>query len=127
MTRATCGPCLADAREVADALRAAGDHAGAWGAATVANYLNKEPPFGFIGPPYPGPDVAQAHRAGYTLGARELGEVLLAIEWGAFDNWGEPICPSCHASQFEDLAHTRPSKHAPDCALDAALRKAGLR
>lgn len=56
--------------------------------------------------------------------APDMARVLLAIEWAGavgerFDGF-DPACPSCLTEKFT-------GKHAPDCALDAALRKAGVR
>jgi len=48
--------CISKTLEVAASFRAQGAHVDAWGAASVANYLNECPPFGFIGPYKPGPE-----------------------------------------------------------------------
>lgn len=54
----------------------------------------------------------------------DMARVLLAVEWTMqLDGW--VICPSCHAQRGFDSA--RAVTHTPDCALDAALRKAGVR
>lgn len=65
----------------------------------------------------------EAYLDGYRLGSEgrdemkaqrdELARVLLAVEW--YDS----TCPRCGRYEHED--------HATDCALDAALRKAGVR
>ena len=70
-----------------------------------------------------GGDIARARLAS---AAPDMARVLLACEWA--DNSSEeyaPECPSCHA---QGPYEGEPSKgHAPDCALDASLRKAGVR
>jgi hypothetical protein len=51
--------------------------------------------------------------------APDMARVLLAIEWGdEADSY--PMCPSCLEIRGE-------LGHADDCALEAALRKAGVR
>lgn len=42
-------------------------------------------------------------------------DVLKSVEW-ITDRWGVELCPSCGRSADDG--------HAPDCALDAALRAA---
>jgi hypothetical protein len=49
--------------------------------------------------------------------APDMARVLLSVEWDG--NADEDICPSCY--QHEAMGH------AADCALDAALHKAGVR
>jgi hypothetical protein len=55
-----------------------------------------------------------------------LTEVLLAVEWSGMayrseDDDGEPSCPVCLRAKVEGEGHYE------TCALDAALRKAGVR
>lgn len=55
------------------------------------------------------------------VAAPELVRVLLAIEARECERTGRRLgCPACEAD-------TPIEPHAPDCALDAALRKAGVR
>lgn len=54
-------------------------------------------------------------RARLAAAAPDMACVLLAVEWSS-----ESACPICQAYEYE-------GKHKPDCALDAALRKAGVR
>lgn len=61
------------------------------------------------------------------VAAPDMARVLLAVEW-------EPLgtCPSCRrlGVDIPDNPITgavRATGHRPDCALDAALRKAGVR
>lgn len=59
-------------------------------------------------------------RARLAAAAPELTRALLAVEWSGrerYESW--PACPVCEAGEG--------GRHADDCALDAALRKAGVR
>jgi hypothetical protein len=51
--------------------------------------------------------------------APDLVRALLKVEWRGISVC-EPACPAC--GEFED-----DGKHAANCQLDAALRKAGVR
>lgn len=56
--------------------------------------------------------------------APDMARALLAIEWSGgyvvqYDTGTTDCCPACMADA--------PGPHMPDCALDAALRKAGVR
>lgn len=65
--------------------------------------------------------------------APDMARVLLAVEWTNSDD--EDMCPSCGGLNPAEEAKRRWPRHpdagtvghAPDCALDAALRKAGVR
>lgn len=87
-------------------------------------------------------DVAEDsdERARLASAAPDMARVLLAIEWAGGRPEGPPECPSCRADEYEDVivgptTHDaagryigyRKREHEPDCALDAALRKAGVR
>jgi len=54
--------------------------------------------------------------------AQELARVLLEVEWSWRDGSACPVCNEYAHGETE-----APGGHAPDCALDAALRKAGVR
>lgn len=54
--------------------------------------------------------------------APDMVRVLLAVEW-VDNNTDEPGRYTRHCSACQEYF----PKHAPDCALDAALRKAGVR
>lgn len=62
-------------------------------------------------------------RARLASAAPEMARVLLAIEWSG---GGDGDCPSCRGDRYYGT-NAHPAGHAPDCALDAALRKAGVR
>ncbi len=68
--------CIVECAEVAAAMREQGAHADAWGAAACANYLNKEPPFGFIGPPSSGPSIDDAKKMGRDRGIQDAAKAL---------------------------------------------------
>lgn len=56
--------------------------------------------------------------------APEMARVLLAIEWSGMEwnrSGGSTRCPSCRSQAVTAR------RHAPNCALDAAIRKAGVR
>ncbi len=71
----------------------------------------------------------------------ELAEVLIAVEWQGIEDYvgdgGYHCCPTCRGIAPEDatmsdaVADVALNKsvlgHKPDCALEAALRKAGVR
>ena len=65
--------CIDEAREVVLAFRALGAHVDAWGAASVINYLNKQPPFGFIGPPKPWGKDGSPAPAGWQMPGKPEG------------------------------------------------------
>lgn len=67
-------------------------------------------------------------RARLISAAPDMARVLLAIEWeGETTDEGRcDRCPSCGRYPPTELA-LRDEGHATDCALDAALRKAGVR
>jgi len=81
------------------------------------------------------PTSADADRARLAAAAPEMVRVLLAIEWSGSDEEGSK-CASCGEREYAPpalydeagkyLSYT-PGSHSPDCALDAALRKAGVR
>jgi hypothetical protein len=66
--------------------------------------------------------LAADRRIGYEADAKlmaaapDMARVLLAVEWGGLTDPCAHVCPACGRSE-----------HTPDCALDAALRKAGVR
>lgn len=63
-----------------------------------------------------------AHRA-LIAAAPDMARVLLAIEWNGPSAWqagASGSCPSCGAQEGD-------GKHRDGCALEAALRKAGVR
>lgn len=60
----------------------------------------------------------QLERMDLASAAPDMARVLLAIEWEQ-DTDAIHYCPSCRSE--------RHSGHRADCALDAALRKAGVR
>lgn len=60
-----------------------------------------------------------------------LANVLLAVEW-IDDEVNGMHCPCCGSSQFlrpvsSAPKYPNPTPHAADCALDVALRRAGVR
>lgn len=55
----------------------------------------------------------------------DLVRALLAVEVVEHDEGGW-FCPLCHHGT-EELERPATAYHAPNCALDAALRKAGVR
>lgn len=57
--------------------------------------------------------------------APDLVRALLAVEVVEHDEGGW-FCPLCHHGT-EELDRPATAYHAPNCALDAALRKAGAR
>jgi hypothetical protein len=80
-------------------------------------------------------------RARLASAAPEMARTLLALEWINEDIYG-PFCPSCNAVRYNEWRelsmsdaemweHIRrvpgDNDHHADCALDAALRKAGVR
>jgi hypothetical protein len=81
--------------------------------------------------------IAPWERTRLVSAAPDLVRALLAVEWTSIegdDGWSPETCPSCHCrtmlpsderpgTPFED----HPGKHSADCALDVALRKAGVR
>jgi hypothetical protein len=63
-------------------------------------------------------------RARLASAAPDLVRVLLAVEWGCPGRY----CLSCGETEPGiDAEGDRSGGHAPDCALDLALRKAGVR
>lgn len=68
-----------------------------------------------------------AARSKLAAAAPDLARALLEVEWGACDEGHNPACPSCGGAGPVDGAPWRTSGHGPGCALDAALRKAGIR
>lgn len=58
-------------------------------------------------------------RARLASAAPDMARVLLAVEWLGFAEG----CPECGASKSDPV----PYMHNGDCALDLALRKAGVR
>lgn len=66
--------------------------------------------------------------------APDMARVLLEVEWRGADEEGSK-CPSCHASAYGKPMHDVDGKylgcetgtHDEDCALLAALKKAGVR
>ena len=68
-----------------------------------------------------GGDIARARLAS---AAPDMARVLLACEWAWCEGREWKVCPSCSNDEPND---SRRSGHASDCALDAALRKAGVR
>ena len=67
-----------------------------------------------------GGDGTEADEANAKLAAAapDMARALLAIEWRGGVQGDSGMCPSC--SVFAGFSH------APNCALDAALRKAGV-
>jgi hypothetical protein len=60
-------------------------------------------------------------RARLAAAAPDLARALLAVEWGGLTCYGSAAaCPFCS----EDQAY---GKHAPECTLAAALKRAGVR
>ena len=71
----------------------------------------------------------QNARARLASAAPDMARVLLEAEWGDRDSteWGSwAVCFSCGGTKPDEPGH-RDTGHKPDCGLDAALRKAGLR
>lgn len=60
-------------------------------------------------------------RAELAAAAPDMARVLLAVEWAGRSSQGgdDGMCPAC--DRWKERGHM------PDCALDAALRKAGVR
>lgn len=71
-------------------------------------------------------DVTGNGRARLASAAPDMARVLMAIEWSCIGP-GEQACPWCGAFEVQLNANKPSRTHVPDCALDAALRKAGLR
>lgn len=69
------------------------------------------------------PDVYPAFlaRARLAAAAPELARALLAVEAGSWK------CHACSGFTHGDPGLGKPKNHEPWCALDAALRKAGVR
>ncbi len=64
-------------------------------------------------------------RARLAACAPDLVRVLLDVEWAGRNQWGIAVCPRCGGEEyFEGELRTG---HLEYCALDAALRKAGVR
>lgn len=60
--------------------------------------------------------------------AADMARVLLAIEWSCDDGQtGRCLCPACAGAKPGREWGPYPSGHRDGCALDAALRKAGVR
>lgn len=67
--------------------------------------------------------------------APDMARVLLGMEWVYTADVRPallPVCPVCHGTKFPHpflaISKTEPLQgHTKDCALDAALRKAGVR
>jgi hypothetical protein len=63
--------------------------------------------------------------------APEMARMLLAIEWNGHEEdsiergRNESTCPMCGALEMGEQGSFR--AHRPDCAIDALLRKAGVR
>lgn len=77
-----------------------------------------------------GSEAGDYERTLLASAAPDMARVLIAIEWGATDEGDNDVCPSCGFGAFvrpdPKLPKVR-AGHRPDCALDAALRKAGVR
>lgn len=80
---------------------------------------------------------AYLERAKLAAAAPDLYRALAAVEWSGVDRgyWGDgakPICPVCEAGaaeEYRSVIEGEPTimaggQHKPDCALNAALRKA---
>lgn len=65
----------------------------------------------------------QLARMNLAAAAPEMARALIAIEWDGGDVAGNSICPFCCADKYPEEGRN----HKPDCALAAALRKAGIR
>lgn len=66
-----------------------------------------------------GPIDERAARARLAAAAPDLARTLLSVEWGHYGHeTGELECPVCWAEKWEG--------HKPECALAAALVKAGV-
>lgn len=75
-------------------------------------------------------------RARLASAAPEMARVLLDTEWSGWDGENGMACPSCgapawvppirHDADGKYVGHTE-GTHRPDCPLDSALRKAGIR
>jgi hypothetical protein len=70
----------------------------------------------------PGGGLLAHDRCELAAAAPDMARVLLAIEWGGHCMSYGHHCPSCGAYPCDGE-----KGHKPDCALDAALRKAGVR
>ena len=79
-----------------------------------------------------------AERRRLASAAPDMARVLLAVEFiecGDCVNPMRDVCPCCQSrtmlpkrpGEIGQPYDVHPGKHAPDCALDAALRKAGAR
>lgn len=77
----------------------------------------------------PGSSFEDAEARGrLAAAAPDMARVLLAIEWGVDRAEYGGACPSCDCFNPDGDAPLGYAKgHEPACALDAALRKAGVR
>lgn len=66
-----------------------------------------------------GDHAGDESRANLMIAAPELVRALLAVEWQEVEYLPTHACVNCHA--LDSVGH------APDCALDAALKKASVR
>lgn len=70
-------------------------------------------------------DASHIERAKLAAAAPDMARVLLDVEWQHRERSEYRRCPTCDGDETtEDEPRTG---HRPDCALDAALRKAGVR
>jgi hypothetical protein len=65
-------------------------------------------------------------RARLAAAAPDLARALLAVEWAAEHPAVGAHCPMCNGFP-PGVAEASPGGHRAGCALDAALRKAGVR
>jgi hypothetical protein len=85
--------------------------------------LSSSPSVGLGHPAYcPECDGPCQHRGSILASAApDMAHVLLEVEWeGMVYGDSEPCCPTCLGKKVIGI-------HEPGCALDAALRKAGVR
>lgn len=77
----------------------------------------------------PGLHLNAYGRAKLAACAPEMARMLLAIEWSGWNHEGyDPggdCCPVCSGSDNPDLHENH--RHTQTCALDALMRKAGIR
>lgn len=67
--------------------------------------------------------------AKFAAAATDMCRALLAVEWGDMGGDFAPCCPKCHGPEPLDGPDEGLHSifgHSRDCALDAALTKAGL-
>lgn len=72
-------------------------------------------------------DTRDIDRARLVSAAPDMARALIALEWSGYDRDQGKCCPSCEALGPDAFWSRASEPHRADCALDAALRKAGVR